>query len=141
MQAHYHARIRILIRRGILTAIALKHIRACSANEQVIPTITFQPVVTATSFQAICNGVSDNLVIPVTGYEILDQGIPRDNQVADQAVHIRNSFRTQVNPLVSAVCTGGPGCHYHRCHTVLTWPARMFVSQIQGSAGVPEFST
>ena len=69
----------------------------------VVAAVAPEVIVAGSSLQMIRSRVASHLVVAGSGNEVLNQSITRNNQVAHQAVHVRDSFRAQVHPLIIAV--------------------------------------
>ena len=109
MQAHQDRGSGIMVRSRIRPRPTVEHvgagtafqsIGAGAALQNVVPVAAPYPVISVTPVDVIRNGIAGNQIVPGPRNEILNDRIPRNNQVACQAVYIRDALRAQVNPLV-----------------------------------------
>ena len=102
---HCHSSIRPSIGHPVHTCTPIQPVGARASLQNVVTATTPYPVISVIPFQIIRNRVAGNQIVPGTGNEILNYRIPRNNQVACQAVYIRDTFRAQVNLLILCVRT------------------------------------
>ena len=102
-EIHRDACIRAPVGHPVRPGASIQPVCPGAPCQRVVAAVAPEVIVAGSPVQTIRSRVAGHPVVAGPGNEVLNQSITRNNQVADQTVHVRDSFRAQVHPLIIAV--------------------------------------